>query len=80
MNHLPDLEELSRERILRIVGAAQERPILRPVLLVLILIFSIILALVGLSGCATYSGICAFQPIGQDEKGIAYFRYHCEAS
>jgi hypothetical protein len=31
-----------------------------------------------LYGCTTVEGICAVQPIGQDERGIAYYRYHCE--
>lgn len=36
-------------------------------------------ALVNLAGCATkLEGICAVQPIGQNEQGIAFFRYHCE--
>jgi hypothetical protein len=30
------------------------------------------------AGCTTVSGICAVQPIGEDENGIAYFRYRCE--
>lgn len=31
-----------------------------------------------LYGCGTIDGICAIQPIGKDERGVAVVRYHCE--
>ena len=38
---------------------------------------------VGLSGCstpATFSGICALQPVGTTDGGVAVARVHCEAT
>lgn len=47
------------------------------------LLVAVIIAVVAgffLPGCASApSGICGVQPIGEDENGIAFFRYHCVA-
>lgn len=37
-----------------------------------------------LAGCEQLTqpvqGICAFQPIGENEEGVQFFRYHCKPS
>lgn len=32
-----------------------------------------------LPGCAgPFKGVCGMQPIGEDERGVSYFRYYCD--
>lgn len=43
-----------------------------------LLVAVVIATVVGLlHGCGTVRGKCAVQPIGEDERGVQYFRYYC---
>lgn len=53
-----------------------------PVIIWFGLIVGVGMLLVGLSGCApaaTFTGICALQPVGVTDGGVAVARVHCEA-
>lgn len=54
------------------------RGIVFPLIVWLLVVGGVIVGLLALSGCTTIEGVCGVQPIGQDERGVAYFRYHCE--
>lgn len=67
------------ERIRGMLGAEYTRPILLPWLVWALTLAACIGVVVLVSGCSSVvEGTCAVQPIGQDDKGVAYFRYHCE--
>jgi hypothetical protein len=36
------------------------------------------LCLPGCAGGGTVEGICAFQPLGENEAGINFFRFRCQ--
>lgn len=42
-----------------------------------LLVAAAIVLVLAASGCTSISGICGVKPIGEDEDGIAYFRYSC---
>lgn len=47
-------------------------------LAVVVLLAVALVAATALTGCGTVQGVCAVQPMGEDENNIQYFRYRCE--
>lgn len=44
-----------------------------------LLIVALVLIAAGLPGCTTVvDGICAVKPLGENEDGVTFIRYHCE--